>query len=150
MTIYSTLLLVHLLSAVVWVGGMVFALFCLRPAAIAVLPPPQRIPLLHAALGRFFRIVVVAIALMLASGVTMIIMVGTKNMPVAWMWMVGLGAVMMTVFFHVRAVPFSRLGACIATQDWPVAGRHLEQIRFGVLLNLAIGLAVFAVMKLGR
>ena len=125
-------------------------LFCLRPAAIAVLLPPQRIPLLHAALGRFFKIVVLAIAVLLASGVTMIVLVGTKNMPVAWMWMVGLGAVMITVFFHVRAVPFCRLGACIVTQDWPVAARHLDQIRYGVMLNLAIGLAVIAVMKLGR
>ena len=144
------LLLVHLLSTVVWVGGIVFALFCLRPAAIAVLLPPHRIPLLHAALGRFFKIVVLAIAVLLASGVTMIVLVGTKNMPVAWMWMVGLGAVMITVFFHVRAVPFCRLGACIVTQDWPVAARHLDQIRYGVMLNLAIGLAVIAVMKLGR
>ena len=150
MTLYSMLLLVHLLSTVVWVGGMVFALFCLRPAAIAVLLPPQRIPLLHATFGRFFKIIVLAIAVLLASGVTMIVLVGVKNMPVAWMWMAGLGAVMMTVFFHVRAVPFSRLGACIATQNWPVAARHLEQIRYGVMLNLAIGLTVIAVMKLGR
>ena len=45
MTLYPTLLLVHLLATVVWVGGMFFALFRLRPAAIAVLPPLQRIRL---------------------------------------------------------------------------------------------------------
>ena len=150
MTLYSTLLLVHLLAIVVWVGGMFFALFCLRPAAIAVLPPPQRIPLLHAALGRFFSIVVMAITLVLATGVTMLLTGGMKNTPVAWLWMMGLGAVMMTIFFHIRAAAFARLGRCVQAQDWPAASRHLEQIRLGVMLNLAIGLSIIAVMKLAR
>ena len=149
MTPYSALLLLHFLAIVVWVGGMVFALFCLRPAAIAVLPPPQAIPLMHAALGRFFKLVVLAIALLLVSGVSMILIAGAKQMPVAWMWMIGLGAVMMTIFFHLRAVSFARLGKCVDASDWPAAARHLEQIRVMVLLNLAIGLSIIAVMKLG-
>ena len=150
MTLYSALLLLHLLAVVVWVGGMVFALFCLRPAAIAVLPPPQRIPLLHAALGRFFKNVVLAIALILGSGGAMIVMAGVKNMPFAWQWMIGLGAVMMTIFFHLRAASFSRLSAFVQAQDWPAAAAQLEKIRVMVMLNLAIGLSIIAVMKLGR
>ena len=149
MTHYSALLLLHLLAIVVWVGGMVFALFCLRPAALAVLSPPQRIPLMHAALGRFFKLVVLAIALLLVSGAGMILIAGGKHMPIAWMWMIGLGVVMMTIFFHLRAVSFSRLGKCVEAGDWPAAARHLEQIRVMVLLNLAIGLTIIAVMKLG-
>ena len=149
MTIYSILLLVHLLAIAVWVGGMVFALFCLRPAAIAILPPPQRIALMHAALGRFFTIVVLAIALIIASGMGMILIAGAKNMPFAWRWMIGLGIVMMTIFFHLRAVPFKRLGASVQALDWPSAVRHLEQIRVMVMLNLAIGLSIIAIMKLG-
>lgn len=150
MTLYSILLLLHLLAIVVWVGGMFFALFCLRPAATDVLPPAQRLPLLHAALGRFFKSVVIAITILLATGVTMVLMVGMKNMPIAWQWMIGLGVVMMAIFFHVRAAPFKRMKKCMEVQDWPAASRHLEQIRIGVLLNLAIGLAIIAVMKLGR
>lgn len=150
MTLYSILLLLHLLAVVVWIGGIFFALFCLRPAAIAVLPAPQRLPLLHAALGRFFKIVVMAITILLATGVTMVLMVGVKNMPVAWQWMIGLGAVMMTIFFHLRAVSFVRLAKGVDAQDWPAAAHYLEQIRLGVILNLAIGLSIIAVMKLGR
>ncbi len=150
MTLYSAMLFIHLLAVVTWVGGMIFALFCLRPAAIAVLPPPQRVPLMHAALGRFFSIVIMAIAVIIATGVTMLVSVGTKNIPVTWMWMMLLGAVMMTIFFHLRAAPFRQLASCISTQDWPVAARRLEQIRLGVMLNLAIGLSIIALMKLGR
>ena len=144
------MLLVHLLAVVIWVGGMIFALFCLRPAAIVILPPPQRVPLMHAALGRFFSMVIMAIAVIIATGVTMIVSVGMKNIPVTWMWMTLLGAVMMTIFFHLRAAPFRRLARCIAAEDWPVATRQLEQIRLGVMLNLAIGLSIIALMKLGR
>ena len=150
MTLYSVLLLLHLLAIVVWIGGMVFALFCLRPAAIAVLPPPQRLALLHAALGRFFSTVIMAIALILGSGVAMIGLAVTRHMPISWIWMIGLGAVMIAIFFHVRAAPFARLGACVQTQDWPGAAQQLEKIRVMVLFNLAIGLAIIAVMKLIR
>jgi uncharacterized membrane protein len=150
MTLYPALLLVHIISVVVWVGGMVFVLFCLRPAAIAMLQPPQRIPLLHAALARFFAIVVLSIALLLATGISMILLVGMKNAPASWLWMIGLGAVMMTIFFHLRAAPFVRLGKCVEALDWPAAARQLERIRMAVIVNLAIGLATIAVMKLGR
>ena len=104
---------------------------------------------MHAALGRFFTVVVLAIALMLASGMGMIVIAGAKNMPFAWRWMIGLGIVMMTIFFHLRAVPFKRLGASVQAVDWPSAARHLEQIRVMVMLNLAIGLSIIAIMKLG-
>ena len=142
--------MLHLLAVIVWIGGMFFALFCLRPAAIAVLQPAQRIPLLHAAMARFFKIVVMAIALLLVTGVTMVMMVGVKNLPVAWQWMIGLGAVMMTIFFHLRATALVRLAKCVDALDWPAAARQLEQIRLGVMLNLAIGLSIIAFMKLTR
>lgn len=38
------LYLLHVLATVVWVGGMFFAHFVLRPIAVAQLPPPQRLP----------------------------------------------------------------------------------------------------------
>lgn len=57
--LYATLKLLHILSIVVWIGGMVFAHFFLRPAALQ-LPPPQRVPLMHGVLQRFFSAVLVA------------------------------------------------------------------------------------------
>lgn len=44
---------------VLWVGGMLFARFFLRPA-LAVLDPPQRLRLMHEVLRRFFAAVTVA------------------------------------------------------------------------------------------
>ena len=37
------LLLLHILAVVVWIGGMFFAHYCLRPAAAEKLSPEQRL-----------------------------------------------------------------------------------------------------------
>ena len=49
----SLSLVLHTLSAVVWIGGMFFAHQVLRPAA-AVLEPGPRLTLWSNVLGRFF------------------------------------------------------------------------------------------------
>ena len=45
MTLSSLLLTLHLLAAVIWVGGMFFAYACLRPVAASLFEPPQRLTL---------------------------------------------------------------------------------------------------------
>ena len=47
-------LFLHFLAVAVWIGGMVFAHFCLRPA-IADLSPQLRLPLWESVFGRFFN-----------------------------------------------------------------------------------------------
>ena len=54
--IYATLKTLHILSIIVWIGGMVFAHFFLRPA-VAQLEPAVRVRLMHDVLGRFFKAV---------------------------------------------------------------------------------------------
>ena len=56
MKLHHLLLFVHLAGVIVWVGGMSFAHFCLRPAALA-LPPAQRLALWSGVFGRFFPLV---------------------------------------------------------------------------------------------
>jgi uncharacterized membrane protein len=69
--IYAALKTVHVLAIIVWMGGMVFAHFFLRPA-VAQLEAPVRLRLMHDVLGRFFQAVLVAALLTLASGVWML------------------------------------------------------------------------------
>ena len=51
LSLYITL---HLLGVIVWVGGMFVAYMALRPAAVEVLEPYQRLPLMKRTLDRFF------------------------------------------------------------------------------------------------
>lgn len=147
--LYATLKLLHVLSIVVWVGGMVFAHFFLRPAAME-LPPPQRVPLMHGVLKRFFAAVLVAIAVVLATGLWMIgrVAKGTVqaglpfNMPLDWTLMAALGVLMMAIFAHIRFALYKRLGKAVAAQDWPAGGAALASIRTWVGVNLAIGVLI--------
>ena len=47
---------VHVLAAVIWVGGMFFAVLVLRPSAGA-LKPSDRLPLWGRVFGKFFPLV---------------------------------------------------------------------------------------------
>ena len=80
----------HLMSAIVWLGGASFMLFALRPAA-GQLAPEQRLPFIKDVLGRFFAFVWVTIGLLLLTGLYMLLAVGMKSAPVGWHLMLGLG-----------------------------------------------------------
>lgn len=153
--LYASLKLLHVLAIVVWIGGMVFAHFFLRPAAMQ-LQPPQRVPLMHGALQRFFSAVLVAIVIVLASGLWMIGRVAKEtvqaglsfNMPLDWSIMSALGIVMMAIFGHIRFALFKRLDRAVAAQDWPAGAAALASIRTWVGVNLAIGVLIIAVTLL--
>jgi uncharacterized membrane protein len=153
--IYAFLKLLHVLSIVVWVGGMVFAGFFLRPAAMQ-LPPPQRIPLMHGVLQRFFAAVLLAIVIALATGLWMIGRVAKEtvqaglsfNMPLDWTLMAALGLLMMAIFAHIRFALFKRLDKAVTAQDWPAGGAALASIRTWVSVNLVIGVVIIAITLL--
>jgi len=143
------LLFLHLVAVVVWVGGMFFAYVCLRPVAATQLEPPQRLALWVAVFGKFFPWVWLAVAMILVSGLTMILQVGMRGAPIHWHLMLLTGIVMMLIFTHLYFSPFSRLRAGVAASDWPRAGAALGQIRKLVGINLALGLLTVAIAKLG-
>ena len=69
--IYTSLKLLHVLATIVWIGGMVFSHFFLRPAVMS-LDVPERVRLMHAVLRRFFNAVSVAVLVTLVTGLWMI------------------------------------------------------------------------------
>jgi len=153
--IYSALKTVHVLSIIVWIGGMVFAHFFLRPA-VAQLEPPVRLRLMHDVLGRFFQAVLVASLLTLVSGVWMLGRAakqvvqsgGSFQMPLSWGLMALLGVGMVAIFLHIRVVLFKRLGRAVAGSDWAAGGMALAQIRTWVSVNLGLGILVVLVTLL--
>ena len=147
----AVLLFLHLASAAFWVGGMAVMHFAVRPAAVALLEPPLRLPLMGAALGRFFVGVNVAIVLLLLSGFAMIAISGGMG---AMRWnvhaMLTVGLVMMAVYGHIRFGVYPKLKRAITAREWPVAAGRLNLIRKLVALNLSFGVLVFALAALGR
>ncbi len=145
----SFLLLLHLSGVIVWVGGMFFAHFCLRPVAAAQLPPPQRLPLLAAVLGRFFPAVAVSIVVILASGFTGMGATGFGQAPIHWHVMFVSGLVMAAIFGVIWFRFFPQLEAGVAVQDWPAAGAAMNRIRLLVATNLLLGVVTIVVATLG-
>lgn len=153
--LYNLLKLSHVLSIIVWVGGMVFAHFFLRPA-VAALPPPERLRLMHDVLGRFFQAVLVLSSVAVLSGVWMVGRVaketvqagGAFQMPLSWTVMAGVGVLMWVIFGHIRFALYKRLTRAVAAAEWPQAGVFVADIRRWVLVNLGLGLLTVAVMFL--
>lgn len=144
-------LLLHVLAATVWVGGMFFALVCLRPAA-ADLEPDIRLKLWAGALRRFFPWVLMAVMVLLATGFWMTIAVlgGFRNVGLHVHLMTGIGLLMMLLALHAYFAPLRRLRRQVAASHWADAGKALNQIRLLITINLVLGLAVVAIASGGR
>lgn len=141
----APLLLIHLVGAVLWLGGMGFVLLALRPAAMAELEPPLRPRLLLAALARFFPLVWLSLALLWGSGVPAMARAGAAA-PGGWHAMAGVAALMTLIFGHIWFAPYRRARAAAAVQDWPGVAAALARIQPLVWLNFSLGWAAIALV----
>lgn len=148
----SLAIALHVLSAVIWVGGMFFAYMAMRPAVVEVVEASQRGALWCQTLTRFFRWVWLAIALLLVTGYWMIFNVFGGMAGSGWHIhvMQALGLIMMLLFFHIYFAPFRRLKHAVAEKNPEEGARRVGQIRKLVGINLIIGIVVIVVGAAGR
>ncbi|MBX3653617.1 MAG: CopD family protein [Ramlibacter sp.] len=142
--------LLHLVAAILWMGGMAFLMLALRPAVQAQLEPAVRLPLMATVLGRFFVMVWLSVIVLLATGLSMLLDVGPRAAPLGWHLMLGLGLLMMLIFGHVWFGPFRRLKQAVAAADWPEGGRRIAQVVLLAKINLSLGWAAIAAVLLLR
>ena len=141
-------LFLHLLSDVIWIGGMFLAYVAVRPAVVEVLEAPQRLRLWTGIFRRFFPWVWASIIVILGSGFHMLGQMATVPSYVIVMTVIGI--VMSLIFLHLYFAPFGRLKRAVAAEDWKAGGAALNQIRILVATNLTLGLINVAVGVLGR
>lgn len=146
MTVFSALYAVHLLAALIWVGGMFFAWMILRPAAVAQLQAPERLSLWLDVFQRFFLWVWIAVLALPVTGVGMLHMrfAGFDSAPRYVQVMMGLYLVMLALFLRVRLLQLPHLRSAVTSQNWPEGGNVLGKIRRLVGINLLIGLLLTA------
>ncbi len=132
----------HVLAAVIWVGGMFFAYMALRPVAANLLEPAVRLSLWARTLTRFFIWIWLAVIIIPVSGYWMIFSAFNGFAGVAWYVhiMQALGIIMILIFLHVFFAPFKRLRRAVNEENYQEGGKSLAQIRKLVGLNLLIGL----------
>jgi uncharacterized membrane protein len=144
-------LVVHVLAAVIWVGGMFFAYAVLRRAARTI-DPHVRLDLWGQVFQQFFPWVWASIAALLLSGYGMVFLAfgGFAGAGVHVHIMQAIGLLMMALFLHLYFAPWPRMRRALAAGDYKMATRQLTQIRWIVATNLALGLLTSAIGASGR
>jgi uncharacterized membrane protein len=141
----------HALAAVFWVGGMFFAYAILRPS-LGGLETAARQALWRAVLKRFFPWVFACVVVLLISGYMMLFgyLGGFAGAGMAVQIMHLLGWVMFLLFFHLYFSPWRRYRRARDAADGEAASAALEQIRYLVAINLALGIVTAAIGASGR
>lgn len=145
----NLVLALHLLGAVIWVGGMAFALLVLRPA-LAALEPAARMALHVQVFRRFFLYVWHAMPIMLLTGYIMLATLGGfagANWAVHTMNLLGL--IMAVVFLYVFFVPWRALRVLHGRGDLRGAEQSVTRIRGLIRVNLILGLVTVAIAAWG-
>jgi uncharacterized membrane protein len=133
--------LAHLLAALIWVGGMFFAYVVLRPSAVEVLAPPQRLMLWNVVFRRFFVWVWAAVAVLPLTGFFMIRLYGGfSNVSKLTHAMMACGLLMIGIFGYVFFVCYGRFKHMVTREHWQEAGAMLGRIRRLIAVNLVLGL----------
>jgi uncharacterized membrane protein len=147
MTPYAVTYALHLLAALVWVGGMFFAWMILRPAAVSALEAPARLKLWIEVFQRFFYWVWAAVIVLPITGVGMLHLrfAGFEAAPRYVHIMIGLYIAMLALFLRVQALQLPELRRAVAAEDWPSGGAVLGRIRRLVGINLILGLVLISI-----
>jgi len=149
-SLYGLAITLHVLAAVLWVGGMFFAYVCLRPAA-GGLEPADRLALWRGVFDRFLPVVWGAVAVLLATGYYLVFgLYGGFDIaghPV--MAMHGIAWVMVVLFAVLYFGPYRALGAALDGGDVPAAAKALGRIRRIIAINLPLGLITVAIGSSG-
>ena len=144
-------LTLHILGAVVWVGGMFLAYMVLRPVT-GTLEPPARLSLWRGVFERFFPWVWASIVALLLSGYGMLFLAlgGFAGAGVHVHIMNLTGLVMMALFLHLYFAPWRRMQRALDADDNAAAAQQLGQIRMIVAINLGLGLITSVIGATGR
>lgn len=145
----SIAFMLHLLAAVLWVGGMFFAHVMVRPAANR-LPMPKKVFFWYRVIRRFFLLVGVAVVTLPVSGYWMVFTGGVSGWEPRILLMQGLGWVMIGIYLHALVNPFRRMQGMLRERLFPEAGLYLLRIRRLMTINLTLGLLLVMAVAWGR
>lgn len=143
-------LTLHLIAINIWVGGMFFVVVVFNHVTVNL----ER-ALLYAtwykALSRFFSLIWLAMALLLATGGWMIrgIYGGVAGVPLHILLMATLGSMMMAVFVFTYFAPYRKFRQALQRRDYEACDTQLEKVRLLGRVNMVIGLCVVIVIGAG-
>ncbi len=141
------LIFLHVISAVVWVGGMIAMRFAAHQAFLEIGAPIERLPLISKALKRLFLLVLPFVLILAATGTVLTIGYGIKHTDFHYLTHVKEG-IWTIMFINLAAMMIRRSKAdrAMAMGDYKKAGELLGLIgRVMVPVNITLGLAAIVV-----
>jgi uncharacterized membrane protein len=140
----------HQLASIIWIGGMFFAHFALRPTLKTKLDPQVRIEVALGVLGRFFPWVWVSIMTLWVSGFAIGVLTHGNKVGLHVHIMMGIALTMTLIFAYLFAFPYREM-VRIATgyENWAWAGAKFSQVRKLMFVNLLLGVATVIVAVAG-
>ena len=143
-------LAIHTVAAVVWVGGMFFAVTTLHPA-LGSLPLEARLTLQKRVLERFFHWVAISIVTLLATGYG-VVFFGYQGFATAGLHihiMQATGLTMVLLFILMWSMPWQEFRHAINAGQTEAAAKALARIRLIMRVNLGFGLFTAAIGATG-
>lgn len=142
----------HILSVIVWIGGMFFAHMALRPVVADLLDPPIRLRVMTQVLERFFLWVWIAVILLWLTGLWIIFgyFDGMANVRISVHIMLTLAFIMTALYIYIFFIPFPNLKQAVSIEDFKQAGKNLAKIRSIIGFNLLLGIITVIIATGGR
>ena len=144
----SIAIALHVVAAVVWVGGLFFAYVVLRPTT-NLLDAPAKLQLWAGVFKRFFPWVWMAIVILISTGYWLIYnwFNGFATTPgyVHIMHLIGWIMTLLFVYLYYKIYPLFK--AAVNAENWPEAAAAMNRIRHVVLVNLVLGLLLLVVIS---
>jgi len=155
---YDYAKLLHLIAGIVWMGGMTFMLFALRPAALVSLDAQPRALLMGEVWKRFYILVLLSIVALFTTGTHLYTAtfraakaaMGQGSVPLGWNIMLVLGLVMMLIFGHIYFAGFKKYKRAVAAGEWPVAAKAAGLMHTMTLINFTLGWVAILAVRLVR
>ena len=149
---YSLLVVLHVLAAVSWVGGMIFLSLVLAPLVRGRQAAPEFMALFRSAALRFRPIVWLAMAILLATGPMLLVRRGIDLFtPTSWPWIVTLKLTLVALLLFLTLLhdlilgpQISRVSAIPESQRTTGELVVFKTARWLPRLSLLIALAVVA------
>ena len=138
----SLIIFLHVISAVLWVGGMIAIRFAVHYSIQNIVEPKIKIERTLENLKRFFNMVIPAILILLITAVIMIIALGFKGTPL-YSFVIAKEAIwtVMTIVFIIIYVKRNKAEKAFIEGDFLAAKSNLAPIaKYYIPLNIILGI----------
>jgi uncharacterized membrane protein len=134
----------HVLGALMWLGGMLATWTILRPAGLAGASRAQRLEHVAGIFPRVFGWIWAAVLILPISGVALLRLrfTGFETAPRDVQIMMGLYLIMVALFLRMQALQLPALRKAVAAQEWADGLAAATKLRRLAIVGLLLGLAV--------